>query len=627
MMLLKNYINNFYNILYKFIDIIVFLFLAIFKSIYFQKFISPTYFNYKNILKPTLFPLLMLLSIGLLFKRKSRAIYLYIINIIISLLYIVDLTYFKTSSDLSSIVSIKNGYFKDIMFTNPFINLINKQTLFFILDILILLPLIFIYRNKVNSYVNVIKRIIVSIMLFSTSFILNSSYINDLDKEQPGLLKNMSNKLYVGRIIGDINFHSIDIYNYFIRNNKDTCNINYSEEEINNFLLNNTTAKKANKFTGIGEGKNLIAIQFESLQNFLINKKINGEEITPNLNKFIKRSLYYNNCFYQVMEGNTSDSEFICNNSLYPLSSGAIYYKYAANYYNSLPKLLGNKGYTTAAFHGNNEGFWNRSVMYKSLGFENFYGAHSFDLDEEIGMGLSDKSFFSQSFHKISSFKEPFYSFLITLSSHYPFTNTDNTFNKGKLKETFLGNYFSSIHYTDKQLGIFLENLNTSGLLDKSIIIIYGDHNGITYDHIEDLYKFDGIDSPNEFNYFMYQKVPLLIHFPKDEYRGINNKCVCQMDIYPTINNLFNLNNPYMFGKDILGSSSNKVLFSSGSFIDNDILYFSAYDSYYNIKSGVKIPSSNNLKDLSTLYKKELNYSHTILKNDLIKKFTQSNSY
>ncbi|WP_027623278.1 LTA synthase family protein [Clostridium lundense] len=627
MILLKNYINNIYNILYKFIDIIVFLFLAIFKSIHLQKIISPTYFNYKSILKPTLFPLLMLLSIGLLFKQKSRVIYLYIINIIISLLYVVDFSYFKSSSDLLSIVSIKNGYFKDIIFTNSFINLVNTQTLFFILDILILIPIILIYRNKINSHINIIKRIIVSLILFLTSIVFNSSYINDLDNEQPGLLKNMSNKLYVGRILGDINFHSIDIYNYFIRNNKDMGNTNYSEKEITNFLLNNMSEKKTNEFTSIGEGKNLIVIQFESLQNFLINKKINGEEITPNLNKFIKRSLYYDNCFYQVMEGNTSDSEFICNNSLYPLSSGAIYYKYAANYYNSLPKLLENKGYTTAVFHGNNEGFWNRSVMYKSLGFQNFYGAHSFNLDEEIVMGLSDKSFFNQSFDKINSFKEPFYSFLITLSSHYPFTNTDNTFNKGNLKETFLGDYFSSIHYSDKQLGIFLKNLDRSGLLDKSIIIIYGDHNGVTSNHMEDVYKLDGINSPNEFNYFMYQKVPLLIHFPKDEYKGINNRYVGQMDIYPTIDNLFNLRNPYMFGKDILTSSSNKVLFSSGSFIDNDILYFSAYDSYYNIKSGVKIPCSNKLKDLTTLYKKELDYSHTILKNDLIKKFTQSNSY
>lgn len=627
MILLKNYINKLYIFLYRFIDIILFLFLLVFKSLYFQNSISPTYFNYRTILKPVLFPLIIILSIGILFKRKKRVIFLWIINTIISLLYIVDLIYYRSSGDLLSIVSIKNGYLKYIIFSSPFTNLINIQNLLFVLDILILSPLIFIYRNKINSNVNMIKRIIISIILFSISFIFNTSYINDLDNEQPGLLRNMSNKLYVGRTIGDINFHSIDAYNYFIRNKIDFNNINYSEKEIKSFLLNNLSQKETNSFSGYGENKNLIVIQFESLQNFLINKKVNGEEITPNLNKFIKRSLYYDNCFYQVMEGNTSDSEFIVNNSLYPVSSGAVYYKYAANYYNSLPKLLGDKGYTTAAFHANNEGFWNRSVMYKSLDFEKFFGAHSFNVDEEIGLGLSDKSFFNQSLQTISSFKEPFYSFLVTLSSHYPFTNTDNTFNKGELKGSFLGNYFSSIHYADKQLGIFLEDLEKSGLLDRSILFIYGDHNGVTYDHMEDLYKLDGINSPNEFNYFMYQKVPLLIHFPKDEYRGINNKFVGQMDIYPTINNLFNLNNPYMFGKDMLDPSSNKVLFSSGSFIDKGVLYFSSYDCYYDIKSGKKLSPSKQLKDMTKIYKKELGYSETILKDDLIKKFISNNSY
>ncbi|PRR78128.1 Lipoteichoic acid synthase 2 [Clostridium liquoris] len=625
MILLKKYIKKLYNFSWKFEDIILFIFIFIIKSYIFQKNISPTYFNFKSILNPILCSLLIIISIGLLLTRRLRWIYLYIVNIFISILYIIDLIYYKSSGDLLSFVSINNGYLKDIILTSPLNNFLNIQNLLFIADFIILFPLIRKNATKHSKNIHYMTRIIISLMLFLVSIVTNNSFINTLDKEQPGLLKNMSNKTYVSRVIGDLNYHAIDAYNYFIRNKKDIISINYSDKEIKDFLYSNFNKKAANNYTGQGKGKNLIVIQIESLQNFLIDKKVNGEEITPNLNKFIKRSLYYNNCFYQVMDGNTSDSEFMLNNSLYPLSSGAVYYKYASNYFNSLPKLLNDKGYTTAAFHGNNEGFWNRAVMYKSLGFQNFFGAHSLNIDEEIGLGLSDKSFFNQSLEKISSLQEPFYSFLITLSSHYPFTNTDNTFNKGELKNTFLGDYFSSIHYTDAQLGMFLEKLEAEGLLDKSILVIYGDHNGVPYGYMEDLYKLDKVNNPNELDYFMYQKVPLLIHFPKDEYSGLNNKYVGQMDIYPTIANLFNLNNPYMFGNDILDSSQNKVLFSSGSFIDKNIVYFSSSNCYYDISSGKKMPPSEYLKNLTNQYKKELNYSETILKNDLIKTFAKNN--
>lgn len=540
-------------------------------------------------------------------------------DILISLLYIGDIIYFLTIGDLVSFISIKNGFFVETISNNLLNYGLTKHNLLLLIDIIVLFPFLIKYYKSQYKQLNLLKRIFLFIICLFLSVQPTKSYIRDLNIEQPGLLKNMSNKIYVGRILNGINFHLIDGYNYFIRNKKDTLAKNYSESEIKDFINNKNIDNSVNSFTDKGNEKNLIVVQFESLQNFVINKKIEGKDITPNLNKFINKSLYYNNCFYQVMEGNTSDSEFIVNNSLYPLSSGTPYYRYANNNFNSLPKLLGNKGYYTSVFHGNTEGFWNRAVMYKSIQFKKFFGLHSFNIDEEIGMGLSDKSFFNQSFEEIIKFKEPFYSFLITLSSHYPFKNPHNTFNKGDLKDTFLGDYLSSIHYADEQLGEFLEKLSDSGLMDRSIVVIYGDHNGVPYNYINEAYKLDNIKNPNEFTYFMYQKVPLLIHFPKDEYKGTNNNYVGQMDIYPTIANLFNLKNPYMFGKDILGSSSNKVLFSTGSFIDKNILYISSSDSFYNIATGEKMNSSSLLEDMKNNYKKEIDYSINILKKDLIK--------
>lgn len=136
-----------------------------------------------------------------------------------------------------------------------------------------------------------------------------------------------------------------------------------------------------------------------------------GQEVTPNLNKWINKSMYFDNYFYQVAAGNTSDAEFLSNNSLYPAVSGAAYYMYSGNQFKSLPNTLQDKGYYTAAMHGYKDGFWNRNVMYKAQKFQDFHGESTYNIDEQVGLGLSDKSFFNQSLEKIKTFKQPFYSF------------------------------------------------------------------------------------------------------------------------------------------------------------------------------------------------------------------------
>ena len=113
------------------------------------------------------------------------------------------------------------------------------------------------------------------------------------------------------------------------------------------------------------KGKNLIIVQVEALQQFVIDKTVMGQEITPNLNKLIKSSAYFNNYFYQIAAGGTSDAEFMSNNSLYPAPSGAAFFFYANNNYLSLPKALVKNGYETAALNGYYETFWNRNIMYK----------------------------------------------------------------------------------------------------------------------------------------------------------------------------------------------------------------------------------------------------------------------
>ena len=230
----------------------------------------------------------------------------------------------------------------------------------------------------------------------------------------------MYNKVYIVRNLGTVNYHYLDFYNSMYTSINRKIPVSKAKEtEIKTFFQTNSS--DTYNLKGVAKGKNLIMIQVEALQGFVINSRINGQEITPNLNKWVNRSVYFNNFYYQIAAGGTSDAEFMTNNSLYPAQAGAAYFLYCGNEFNAMPKNFKDAGYDTAALHGYRESFWNRNIIYKKFGFNNFYGEQSYNIDDNVGLGLSDKSFLNQSIDKIKNLDKPYYAFLITLSSHFPY--------------------------------------------------------------------------------------------------------------------------------------------------------------------------------------------------------------
>lgn len=614
--------NRIIDFLIRNLDIILFVSIIYFKLMLYAKQISPDYL-YKGVTHPVLASIFILVSFSVLFQHKRRINYLYTIDLIIGLVLMSDIMYYKYFKDITTVAALRNiKLLKGV--SSSISNLIDIKDFIYIADTIILFPFLKRYKNAKKNYKgSFMVKIAVFVLIFTMGIFIDAKSVFAIEKEQPTLLTSMSNRIYLTKLIGNLNFHAVDAYNYISTSVKNAKKLSSERtNEIKEFLVNNNEITGSN-LRGEAQGKNLIVIQVEALQQFPINQKIDGKEITPNLNKWINKSLYFDNYFYQVAGGNTSDAEFMSNNSLYPASSGAAYYTYSDNQYNSLANQLKNNGYYTAALHGYSEGFWNRNVMYKSESFDDFYGEHSFNVDEEVGLGLSDKSFLNQSVEKLKTFKEPYYSFMVTLSSHYPYNDVKGygDFNVGQYENTLLGNYLKGIHYTDEQLGMFLDKLDQEGITKNSIIVIYGDHFAIPKDNINELYNFENVNNPDDLKWFQYQKVPLIIHFPGDENKGVNHTYGGQMDLYPTLANLFNLPREYMFGKDLLNSNSNKVVFRSGSFTDGNVFYISWTNTYYDIKTGSIIPETDELKKKKEEYTKELGYSDDILNHNLIKTF------
>ncbi|AYD41468.1 LTA synthase family protein [Clostridium fermenticellae] len=580
------------------------------------------YFSYKRLYPKILASILVICGFGLIFKKRKRITFLYISSIVLTSLIFADLIYFQYFRDIISISILENGLLLGPV-KSSVASLLKWQYFLLFIDIVLLPGIIFKLMIEKENTLKV--RIISTVVVLAIGLGYSAKYVYKLSVEQPNLITTMYNRIYIAETLGNLDFHVLDVYNFAYRTIKKGTPLPIGKQnEIKHYFGDNNKNSEG-ILNGDGNGKNLIVIQVEALQQFVINKTLNGKEITPNLNAWIKKSAYFDNYFYQVSAGNTSDAELMTNNSLYPASQGAAAYMYCKNDFDSLPKMLEKKGYTSIALHGFRGDFWNRNIMNKAEGYDKFYSESSFKVDDVVGLGLSDKSFLNQSLNIIRNQKQPFFSFLVTLSSHYPFDDVKNygNFNTSEYEGTLLGNYIKSIHYTDEQIGMFLKKLDDSGLTKDSIIVIYGDHYAIPKNQDKSLYKFLNIDKGNDLNWMELQKVPLIIHFPDNKNSGIYHAYSGEMDLYPTLSNLYNLSSKYMFGSDIFNTKDNLVVFRNGSFTDGKVFYLSQLDKYYDIKTGEAISENSKILNEKSLTQKELEYSDDILNHNLIKKFNK----
>lgn len=410
--------------------------------------------------------------------------------------------------------------------------------------------------------------------------------------------------------------------------------------------------KKNNEFTNIFEGKNLIVIHAESLQTIAMGLSFNGKEVTPNLNKLSSEGIFFNNFYSQVGVGTSSDAEFTFSTSLMPSSNGTVFVNYYDREYITIQKLLKEKGYYVFSMHGNDGDFWNREVMHKNMGYDIFFSKDNYVIDETIGLGLSDKSFFRQSTQIIKNIKDsydgPFYANLITLTNHTPFSDValldefDTTLKvniNGQLVErdyidgSVLGNYFRSVHYEDSAIGEFIKELDKEGLLENTVIVIYGDHDArIDEEYYNYFYNYDpytdtvlnsndyGYTLYNEYIYELDRKVPFIIWTKDKEFNIEVDTPMGMIDAMPTLGNMFGFYSKYQMGHDIFSLEENIVVFTDGSYLTDKI--------YYNAQKEEQFPITKDainekyITKRSEMADKMIEISNYIISYDLIKEMT-----
>jgi lipoteichoic acid synthase len=524
---------------------------------------------------------------------KRKILGYFIANLLMTAIYFAAIMYhqyfgvivtYHALQQVNQVTEVKGSVFQ----------LLHPYFLLVFLDVVILAYFLFrrktrswgkVYSEKIRTGAAAFMLVLVVVCFFS---IWNSRFtMNEIKQaEQMGIL-------------------NYEVYTFFPeRKSAGHAPSAITQAEIN--LLKATPSNANPVLWNAAEGKNVIIIQLEAFQNLLLNQKLDGVEVTPNLNALLKESMYFPNFYQMVGQGNTSDAEFVVNTSLYIPPHGAASIEYSDKALPSLPKLFKEKGYETMTFHTNDISFWNREELYKALGFDRHYDKSFFGDADPIALAASDEVLYDKTaaeMEQLHNKNQLFYGQIISLSSHYPFKIPENKFQlklPERYQDTFVGDYIQAQNYTDYALGLFFDKLKASHLWENSLFVIYGDHMGLPIYSLSDKDK-DLLHEILGKNYSFTQmlNIPLLIVAPGATQPALMTQVGGQADILPTVANLvgISLDKQLHFGQDLINFTTNLLpehyYLPRGSFINNSEIFVPGEAFADGIQYPVNVPGEN----------------------------------
>jgi len=524
---------------------------------------------------------------------RGRAVALAALNLLLTLVLYADLVYYRYFQDLLSVpVLLQAGQVDSL--GGSIRTLLNPLDLLFAADWLIVFPAAIraAMRRRDSDKPTAAPRLRTLTLRFSLGLLVLAAGmtlafvpVSIAKKTWAGaLFPNAWWNVSLYNVTGLFGYHGYDAYKY-AKASMSGAEMSLPHDEVREaerwFEDRERERRELERdpLFGAYRGRNVVLVQAEAFQSFVIGRRIAGKEITPHLNRLIEGSLYYERFYHQTSSGRTADADFAAQCSLHPARSGAVFVRFASHTFDCTPAALKAQGYSAAAYHAYDGGFWNRNAMYKTLGYDSFYSKKAFELDEPLGWSLGDKSFLRQSAQLIAKEKQPFYAFLITLSSHHPYTlpAKERKLDVGELSGTMLGDYLQAVHYVDAAVGGFIAELERLGLWDDTVFLFYGDHDNSIQEwaNVESLLGRK-LSEPDR--QLMRMQVPLIVRLPDERLAGTRSEPGGQLDLSPTILHLLGIRSegparaglPLVTERPLEGRS---VVFRSGAYTDGKVYY------------------------------------------------------
>lgn len=476
-----------------------------------------------------------------------------------------------------------------------------------------------------------------SAMLFSANL-----FLAEIDR--PELLTRGFSNYYVVRALGLPAFLGYSA-NQTYAANKERSKASEADLKPVEEYIQQHYAKPNPEYFGMAKGRNVIYIHLESFQQFLIDYKLKVDdkeyEVTPFLNSLYhsKETFAFSNVFNQVKAGKTSDAETMIETGLFGLNQGSFMVNYGGtNTQQAAPFILSKNGYNSSAvFHGNAGSFWNRNTAYKQWGYNYFFDASYFtkqDSSNSFQYGLNDKYMLKDSIKYLERLQQPFYTKFITVSNHYPYTTSlsgdDLGFPLAKTQDETINGYFATANYLDSSIKAFFDYLKESGLYKNSIIVLYGDHYGISNSRNPALAPLLGKNSETWSSYdnAMLQRVPYMVVVPGMDKGSIIDTYGGEIDMLPTLEHLLGIesNKFLQVGQDMLSPDHDQIVaFRSANYFVTPI-YTSYSGRTYYTKTGEEItnPDEKTKEELDKIREAanlQLKISDSIQTGDLLRFF------
>ncbi|MDO5125920.1 MAG: sulfatase-like hydrolase/transferase, partial [Ruminococcus sp.] len=358
-------------------------------------------FSY-NQLKPLMADIAVTLFIGMfgyLFKTKKQFVYYMVWTVVFAILSAGNSIYYTNYKSFMSVSLLSTASQLGGVMDAVTENIMEAKDLIFLWSIVAMILLRVYISKKRPEYFDILAEKKTRMKYFwrtlVTALVLTAVFAMTLNGTDYSRLRKQWNREYVLGTFGLYTYQISDTVSFVNAKINMVMGFSESEEAFKEFYDKKDEKKpekKDNDYSGIFKGKNVIVIHAESIQNFMMDTYINGEQLTPNLNKLAREGLYFSNFYAQESVGTSSDSEFTFASSLMPASSGTVAINYWDRDYKTTQSMLRDMGYYTFSMHGNNGSYWNRLNLHKSLGYDKFFNyTTDFDIDETIGLGLSDK--------------------------------------------------------------------------------------------------------------------------------------------------------------------------------------------------------------------------------------------
>lgn len=483
-------------------------------------------------------------------------------------------------------------------------------------------------REK-NSYGKILLTVCVFLILHMATPVLLGASNDELSwdtwRNPHNVYINFNDSNKNMKICGLFEYTVRDFYMTFLKSEEPE---DESELEFLEQAYSAQTLHEENLFTGIFEGKNVIFLQLEGMDSWLLN-----EEDTPNLYALMEDSLIFENHFsYYNGGGSTFNSELAVNTGfITPISYTRNAYTFNTNLFAySLPNMFKERGYSVNAFHMNTEEYYSRGINYKNWGYDNYYGLideqHYSDLSYELDRELiENEAFYDRLFHQEGNFVH----YIITYTPHTPFTAS-----KG------MGQYLAELVYdgevpdldeeacarmyaaeTDYMVELLIQGLKDNGLYDNTVIVAYADHYLYTLNDktILEQYKNTENNLVNQTPFFIWssdlEELPSASAASEVSLPVRVDKVNSQLDILPTVLNMFGFQyvEEYYMGNDIFDDNYTGYAFFSDYSWYNGIVYAVGADEYEFV--GDTKMSEEEIAEIYSLI------ADTIKKNDLTLKY------